>query len=492
MAAPHDPRATSEPTMQDDPRQKQNETLLDAQFELQEARRHTVLVVIAGSDGAGKGAVANRLYDKLDAHFVETLYYGAPGEEERKRPHFWRYWRDMPARGRIGLVLGGWHHAPLLARATGEISRVEFERQLAEINRFEDMLAAEGVRLLKIWLAADEKKARKRLAALREEDGALRRPVVIEWDEVDTKKERRRLIEAGLEMARTSPGAAPWMIAPADDADERDIVVTQALIDLLQRINAEPAAQKAAAPAKASKPAKAIATAKLDLSLKADPATYADELDALQDRLTEATTARRFRKSGLVLVFEGNDAAGKGGAIRRVRAALDPRQFRVHGTSAPTEEERARPYLWRFWRNIPKRGDVGIFDRSWYGRVLVERVEGFADEADWRRAYGEIVDFERQIALADYAVVKFWLAISPEEQLRRFEQREANAAKRYKITPDDWRNRDKWAAYDAARAEMIARTSTAFAPWTLVEAEDKPFARLKVLRTIVERLEASG
>jgi polyphosphate kinase 2 (PPK2 family) len=172
-----------------------------------------------------------------------------------------------------------------------------------------------------------------------------------------------------------------------------------------------------------------------------------------------------------------------------VREALDPRRFRVHGVAAPTDEERARPYLWRFWRNIPRRGDIAIFDRSWYGRVLVERVEGFASDDDWKRAYQEINDFERQLIEADYIVMKFWLAITPEEQLRRFEDREAKAFKRYKLTPDDWRNRDKWDLYAQAMTDMVDRTSSRAAPWTLVEANDKKFARLKVLRTIVERLE---
>ena len=201
---------------------RRTQALLDAQFELQEAKKHAVLVVIAGSDGAGKGAVANRLYDRLDAHYVETLYYGAPSEDERLRPPFWRYWRDLPAKGRIGLVLGGWHHAPLLDRATGEMDEDEFKTALADINSFEQMLIAEGVALVKIWLAADEKKARKRLEALREEDGALRRPVVVEWDEIDTKKERKRLAKAGLEMAEASVGGAPWTVIPADDENQRD------------------------------------------------------------------------------------------------------------------------------------------------------------------------------------------------------------------------------------------------------------------------------
>jgi polyphosphate kinase 2 (PPK2 family) len=222
---------------------------------------------------------------------------------------------------------------------------------------------------------------------------------------------------------------------------------------------------------------------------EADPSAYGPELRALQRRLTAATTAKSFRDKGLVAVFEGNDAAGKGGAIRRVREALDPRRFRVHGVAAPTDEERARPYLWRFWRNIPRRGDAAIFDRSWYGRVLVERVEGFAAQDDWMRAYQEINDFERQLFEAGYIVVKLWLAISQEEQLRRFEDREAKTFKRYKLTPDDWRNREKWPLYEQAMTDMVDRTSSRQAPWALIEANDKKFARLKVLRTIVERLE---
>jgi polyphosphate kinase 2 (PPK2 family) len=228
----------------------------------------------------------------------------------------------------------------------------------------------------------------------------------------------------------------------------------------------------------------------LNLSAKADPAAYGQELQELQRRLTAATTAKSFRGRGLILAFEGNDAAGKGGAIRRVREALDPRRFRVHGVAAPTDEERARPYLWRFWRNIPRRGDVAIFDRSWYGRVLVERVEGFAAPEDWMRAYQEINDFERQLSEAGYLVAKFWLSISREEQLRRFEDREAKAFKRYKLTPDDWRNREKWDLYEEAMTDMIDRTSSRLAPWELIAAEDKKFARLEILRRIVARLGA--
>ncbi|QGM96665.1 polyphosphate:AMP phosphotransferase [Methylocystis parvus] len=469
------------------------ERLLDAQFEVAEQKRAAIMVLINGSDGAGKGEVVNRLYDWLDDHLVETLSYGEPTDEERARPGAWRYWRDMPAKGRIGLVLGSWHHRLLRNRALRRLDKNAYDNALEEMIRSEEMLRLEGVHLIKIWLQMDDAEAQKRLAKLREFDGALRRPAVIEWAEFDAPKARARLIDAALEMIeKTSTGGAPWAVVPASDPRYRDAAVGDLLLQTLQQAaaGAEPSHRTRAIAAPASALPRPSLVSALDLSRKHDPDAYAQELRALQRRLTEATTAKGFRDSGLVLVFEGNDAAGKGGTIRRVREALDPRRFRVHGVAAPTDEERARPYLWRFWRNVPRRGDVAIFDRSWYGRVLVERVEGFAAPEDWMRAYQEINDFERQLGETGYLVVKFWLAISQEEQLRRFQDREEKPFKRYKLTPDDWRNREKWSLYEAAMTEMIDRTSSRLAPWTMVEANDKKYARLKVLRTIVERLEA--
>lgn len=470
------------------------ENLLDAQFELAELKRAAVLVLVNGSDGAGKGEVVNRLYDWLDDHFVETLAYGRSTEEEKARPGAWRYWRDLPAKGRIGLMLGAWPHRALRNRALGRLDKEAYDNALEQMNRSEEMLRLEGVHLLKIWLHLDDAEARRRLADVRDGAGALRRPQVIEWEEIQGHKARARLNDAALEMIEmTSTGGAPWAVVAAQDDRYRDAAVGDLLLQALARANAQtppaPARLRAvAAPDSGGLPRPSLVSA-LDPNQKADPDAYGSELRALQQRLTVATTAKPFRKTGLVLVFEGNDAAGKGGTIRRVREALDPRRFRVHGIAAPTDEERARPYLWRFWRNIPRRGEVAIFDRSWYGRVLVERVEGYASDEEWMRAYQEINDFERQLIDADYAVMKFWLAITPDEQLRRFEDREAKAFKRYKLTPDDWRNREKWDLYAQAMTDMVDRTSSRAAPWTLVEANDKKFARLKVLRTIVERLE---
>jgi polyphosphate kinase 2 (PPK2 family) len=343
------------------------------------------------------------------------------------------------------------------------------------------------------------------LAKLSKKAGYVR-PVVREWAAVDTQKELERVLEAAAETARvTSTGYAPWTIVPAADARFRDVMIGTLLLETLRRAAAKSVQPQASAPKARPKPKperKAASesavlppqpsiVSELDLTQTIANKDYDKQLAAEQTRITRLTTSKAFEKVGLVCVFEGNDAAGKGGAIRRVRQALDPRRFRVHPVAAPTDEERARPYLWRFWRHIPARGDIAFFDRSWYGRVLVERVEGFCSEADLRRAYGEINDFEYQLDLGRYIVVKFWLAISAQEQLKRFKQREKTAFKRYKITAEDWRNREKWGLYTDAVTEMVDRTSTRFAPWTLVEAEDKRFARIKVLKTIADRIEAA-
>lgn len=473
------------------------ERLLEAQFEFVERKQKSLILLINGSDGAGKGEVLNRLYEWLDDHSLETLSYGPPTDEERARPLEWRYWRDMPAKGRIGLMLGGWHHRLLHHRARGKISRDAFETGLDEINRSEEMLRAEGVVVLKLWLHVEDSVAQKRLAKLREDGGRLRRAIVVEWDDIKGARAREKLARSALDLIeKTSTGYAPWAVIAAEDARYRDAAVAELLLAALERANAESAPTPTPTPAPTPEQPgegpllpRASLVGSLDLSLTADRDGYGAGLEALQDRLSELTTSRKFAHRGLVLVFEGNDAAGKGGAILRVRAGLDPRRFRVHGTAAPTDEELARPYLWRFWRHLPRLGHTAIFDRSWYGRVLVERVEGYCSRDDWMRAYSEINDFERQQARARILVIKFWLAISQEEQLARFSDRAARPAKRYKITEEDWRNRGKWAQYEEAANEMIDRTNARRASWTLVESNDKKYSRLKVLRTIVDRLE---
>ena len=276
---------------------------------------------------------------------------------------------------------------------------------------------------------------------------------------------------------------------PSDDAEYRDLTFGRTILETLRgRLAAGDVPASAPVPAVIPNVDRRNALDGLDLTLKLDEADYKERAEAAQIRLLELSQGRKFRGRALVAVFEGHDAAGKGGAIRRISQALDPRIYHAYPIAAPTDEEKARPYLWRFWRHVPPKGHFALFDRSWYGRVLVERVEGFASAPEWRRAYGEINDFEEELSRDGIVVVKFWLAISAEEQLRRFEAREQVEYKRFKLTQEDWRNRDKWDQYHDAIGDMIDRTSTPYAPWTLVEAEDKPWARVKVLETLCERL----
>jgi polyphosphate:AMP phosphotransferase len=294
-------------------------------------------------------------------------------------------------------------------------------------------------------------------------------------------------------LRRTSRDYAPWYVVEGMDEYYRSLTVGRILLDGLQvalRTKNRPVPQPHAAPLTSSLDHLSLLDS-LDMSQALDKAEYNEQLITEQARLSGLLRDKRMRKHALVAVFEGNDAAGKGGAIRRVTAALDPRLYRIVQVAAPSDEERAQPYLWRFWRHIPACGKFTMFDRSWYGRVLVERVEGFCSSADWLRAYGEINDFEEQLTDAGVVLVKFWLAIDSETQLQRFTEREQIPFKRFKITEDDWRNRDKWPLYRDAVGDMVDRTSTEIAPWTLVEANDKRFARVKVLRTINEALEAA-
>lgn len=469
------------------------EQLLDAQFDLAETRAETILVLLNGPDGSGKGEVLNRMHSWLDPRAIKTMAYDIEAEDEVRRPGGWRYWRDLPEYGQIGVVLGSWYHVLLYHRATKSINRTDFVDRLEKVDRSETMLAAERVRTVKVWLTLEADKAARRYLMKRDDPGGFRHPLVQEWGQIDTKKERRRLVDAAQEVMEASgPQSAQWHQIPATDPFSRDLAVGELVLHALRDAVAGASGRKAR---KTTGRARRIsrgpsALQSLDLSLSIGKTAYHERLDAAQKRLYELTRKKAFRKRALVCVFEGNDAAGKGGAIKRLRGALDPVHSEVYSIAAPDEAALAHPYLWRFWQRIPERGDTSIFDRSWYGRVLVERVEGFAASADWRRAYDEINDFEHLLTGGGYIVQKFWLSIDQDEQLKRFEERKGVPHKRFKITDEDWRNREKWPQYAAAVEDMIALTSTPIAPWTVVEANDKRFARVKVIETLVARLEA--
>ena len=313
----------------------------------------------------------------------------------------------------------------------------------------------------------------------------------LDWQQSKTYDKFVRYGERAIR--RTSRDYAPWNIVEGIDPYYRSLTVGKILLEGLQAALHTPkvAARPAGVPPLPDKQGELTLLDCLDLTRHLEKEDYQEQLITEQARLSGLMRDKRMRRHSLIAVFEGNDAAGKGGSIRRVAAALDPRQYIIVPIAAPSEDERAQPYLWRFWRHIPARGKFTIFDRSWYGRVLVERVEGFCTKADWMRAYGEINDFEEQLTAAGAIVVKFWLAIDKDTQLERFQEREEIPFKRFKITEEDWRNREKWDVYRSAVCDMVDRTSTEISPWTLVEANDKRWARVKVLRTINEALEAA-
>jgi AMP-polyphosphate phosphotransferase len=457
---------------------KLRQQLLNAQYDLKENGRFPVLILIAGVEGAGKGETVNLLNVWMDPRHVLTHGFAEPSDEELERPHLWRFWKALPPKGKVGVFFGAWHTDPIVQRVYGKIDAAEYAEKIDEIVRLEKMLCDEGVLLLKYWFHVSRKQQKKRLKAAGE----------------NADLPYRKFLKTSENFVRrTSTAEAPWIIIPGTDDRHRALAFGRHLLAAMRERLDEKGVRRA--PDRQPPLARPVDDVNMIRALQLDqplgkPA-YRKEFKELRARLGKVSRDKRLRKITAVLVFEGNDAAGKGGAIRRVTAALDARYYRTVPVAAPTEEERAQPYLWRFWRHLPRRGRFIFFDRSWYGRVLVERVEGFAAEADWLRAYSEINDFERSMAHHQIVVIKFWLAISKEEQFRRFKQREKIAFKRFKITAEDWRNRKKWDAYEEAVCHMVDRTSTSSAPWTLVEANNKYYARLKVLRTVCGALEAA-
>jgi polyphosphate:AMP phosphotransferase len=469
--------------------------LLDAQQDLIRAP-FPLIVVFAGVDAAGKGETVNLLNEWMDPRWLITRAYGEPSDEESERPEFWRYWRDLPPNGRIGLFLSSWYSRPVLDRVNRRTSGAEFDQKLDRIAAFERTLTDGGAIILKFWMHLDRQAQKKRLRKLEADPLTCWRVTKLQWH--NWRKYGRFVAAGERALQRTSVGAAPWKIVEGADEAYRSLTVATTIRDAIREALAQRKSEVDPRPKRERSrrvvlPPTGTATIlnSLDMSQTASTKTFDTKLEALQGRLNRLHRRAQNRGLSTILVFEGADAAGKGGAIRRVTAALDARSYQVIPVAAPTDEERAHHYLWRFWRHLSRAGRVTIFDRSWYGRVLVERVEGFATEPEWRRAYSEINDFENELVESGIILVKFWLQITLDEQLHRFKAREKIRHKRWKLTAEDWRNRDKWPGYEHAVNEMVERTSTRMAPWTLVEANDKYFARLKVLKATCDTIEAA-
>ena len=467
------------------------QALLEAQYKLHQQARFPVIVLINGIEGAGKGETVKLLNEWMDPRLIEVRTFDQQTDEELARPPAWRYWRALPAKGRMGVFFGNWYSQMLQGRVHGQFKNAVLDQAINGAERLEQMLCDEGALIFKFWFHLSKQQMKGRLKALKDDPLHSWRISPLDWQQSRTYD---RFVHFGERiLRRTSRDFAPWHVIEGLDPNYRSLAVGRILLEGLQAALATAPEDKHDAnvtPVGRSIDGRGL-IGSLDMTLHLDKQDYQEQLIAEQARLSGLLRHKRMRRHALIAVFEGNDAAGKGGAIRRVAGALDPRQYRIVPIAAPTEEERAQPYLWRFWRHIPARGKFTVFDRSWYGRVLVERVEGFCSQADWMRAYGEINDFEEELTNAGVVLVKFWMSIDKQTQLERFNEREETPFKRFKITDEDWRNREKWDDYAGAVEDMVDRTSTGIAPWTLVEANDKRWARVKVLRTINEALEAA-
>ena len=457
--------------------------LINAQYDLRDAD-FPVVIWIAGDDRIAANAVVNRLNEWMDARYINTRVFLDPTQEEEQRPQLWRLWRSLPPKGRTAIFVGGLMRAAAM-RADGEIGEPDFSKWLNHIASMQSQLVADGALVLKFFLHTPAKKQRKKLRKAENDPESGWQVHSRDWEAL--KKQGEVLPIAERILRETSGPGAPWTIVEATDDRYRDLTVARTVLVALQSRLAQKTAVSSPSVAESvfgEIDAQATVLSGVDLTQTLDKKAYREELAKQQAMLHRLSIEARKRGIGTVLAFEGWDAGGKGGVIRRITGALEAGDYRVIPVAAPTEEERKFHYLWRFWRDIPPAGRFVIFDRTWYGRVLVERIEGFAQPAEWQRAYDEINDFEAQLVERGFYVAKFWLHVSQEEQLARFEAREETPYKQHKITEEDYRNREKWDDYVTAVDQMVLRTTADGARWHVIPANDKYFARIAVLKAV--------
>jgi polyphosphate:AMP phosphotransferase len=456
-----------------------------------------ILFIFEGWSAAGKGTMAGRLIHPLDPRGFTLYTINPPTEDERLHPPLWRFWPKTPSRGRIAVFVKSWYRG-LFPGGMGELPAGDSTAgvlRVDEINSFEEELCREGAIIIKYWLQISKKEQKKRLLDLQKDDATKWRVEKEDW-----RQNRRydRIIKNIDDMLEdTDTEFAPWTIIDAHDRRHATIKLLETAAEAIERrVDREAAAAEPVHPQMKTEPVTLAVSVSpgespldaADLTLSLGDEEYRSQVEKCEKKLREIELELYTKRIPVVIVYEGWDAAGKGGNIKRLTERMDPRGYDVVPVAAPTDEEKSHHYLWRFWRSMPKGGHIAIFDRSWYGRVLVERVEGLCTEEEWRRAYREINEMEEQFVRAGAVVIKFFLHISREEQLRRFKERESVEYKKWKITPEDYRNRSKWEEYRVAITEMLLRTSTRHAPWHIIESENKHYARVKTMSIAIQSI----
>ncbi len=453
-----------------------------------------IMIVFEGFGAAGKGLQIGRLIQSMDPRGFEVYPIKNETEEEQMHPFMWRFWTKTPAKGRIVIFDGSWYRKVLIDRFEKRTKNKDLPDVFHSINSFEEQLADDGNLIIKLFLDIDKKEQKKRFEKLEKNKETA-------WRVTQGDKERNaRYNEYAAMMEdmlfKTDTDYAPWTIIESMDKRFATLKiytsVIKAMEEQIEKVKQETEEKKQKGAPQMDEDMRELQVSilsKADLSLSYTREEYKEKLDKLQKKMEKLHGELYRRRIPVVLGFEGWDAGGKGGAIKRLTERMDPRGYVVNPTASPNDIEKAHHYLWRFWRAMPKDGHVAIFDRTWYGRVMVERIEGFCATEEWKRAYKEINDMEKDLYDAGAIVIKFWMHIDKDEQERRFTERQQNPEKQWKITEEDWRNREKWELYEDAVNEMLMRTSTDYAPWVVVEGNNKYYARVKVLKTVVDAIE---
>jgi polyphosphate:AMP phosphotransferase len=454
------------------------------QRELRE-KKIPVIIVMEGWNASGITNSIHEIIRFLDPRGFNLYSTGTPTDEEQTHPFLWRFWVNTPAKGRIAIFARSWYSRMLAEMVSGIEWKKNVKQAITAINHFERQLTDDGTIIIKFFLhiSADEQKKR-----LNERDTNPLTSWMItkgDWDFHHLYDSMLPVVEESIN--ETDSSNAPWTIVEATDANYTVLTCYQTLIKMLEKRSAEISgnSKKRQADDSIKTPRRVEVKRRAQPTISLPKEEYQIQIAAAQVRVRDLHYVLYKRKIPLIIVFEGWDAAGKGGTIMRLVRDLNPRGYDVMPVSRPNDMELEHHYLWRFIRHYPKAGHITLFDRSWYGRVLVERVEGLATEYEWRRAYNEINEVEGDFVENGGGLVKCWLEVSKDEQLRRFHQRETDPLKQWKITEEDWRNREKWDLYEAATDEMLTRTSTKSAPWTIIESDDKWYARLKTLQTVI-------